>query len=355
MTIDPTQRPPTPPPQQTMKPICKCQKCGVADNLLYLKTINDNNSLVISCSGYPECRHSIWLPMDIIREAIVTDTACQRCGTDTMKICLTFRRMQQMCLLNSAYMDGLNYTSCIICDNSLRDLLDINNRQSAPSSNVTRTNVQQRNTSTTIARPVSNNQQNSENIAARSIMPPPARRPPPPPTGSNNRTNSRPPFNPNPGNLPVPRNFDRPPRRPPGDDGSGGGGGGGGVNCTKCGLPAQKLTVRKEGPNTGREFYKCNNAACNFFQWADAAAVAPSGAGGYNQNNGDGGYNGRPAGNNSINRGAGSSYPSSSRGNRGGGRNNSDGSADSRKRKCGLCRQEGHTRIKCPRRNHDND
>lgn len=33
----------------------------------------------------------------------------------------------------------------------------------------------------------------------------------------------------------------------------------------KCGITPRVLTVKKEGPNTGREFYSCNN--CNFFKW----------------------------------------------------------------------------------------
>lgn len=37
--------------------------------------------------------------------------------------------------------------------------------------------------------------------------------------------------------------------------------------------PAVMLTVRKEGPNTGRQFFSCK--ACNFFQWADAGGTAP--------------------------------------------------------------------------------
>lgn len=36
-----------------------------------------------------------------------------------------------------------------------------------------------------------------------------------------------------------------------------------------CGQDALLLTVRKEGPNQGREFYKCNTGNCNFFLWAD--------------------------------------------------------------------------------------
>jgi DNA topoisomerase-3 len=40
------------------------------------------------------------------------------------------------------------------------------------------------------------------------------------------------------------------------------------VTCN-CGQEAVLLTVRKEGPNQGRQFYKCNSGSCNFFLWAD--------------------------------------------------------------------------------------
>lgn len=36
-----------------------------------------------------------------------------------------------------------------------------------------------------------------------------------------------------------------------------------------CGSEALLLTVRKDGPNQGRQFYKCSSSACNFFLWAD--------------------------------------------------------------------------------------
>lgn len=44
-----------------------------------------------------------------------------------------------------------------------------------------------------------------------------------------------------------------------------------GPNCP-CGMPSITLTVRKEGPNMGRNFFKCSKAQgeqCNYFQWAD--------------------------------------------------------------------------------------
>ncbi|CAG0915750.1 unnamed protein product [Notodromas monacha] len=47
------------------------------------------------------------------------------------------------------------------------------------------------------------------------------------------------------------------------------------VKC-KCGNPANLLTVKKEGPNTGRKFYACaksNGTDCNFFSWEDAVSA----------------------------------------------------------------------------------
>lgn len=43
------------------------------------------------------------------------------------------------------------------------------------------------------------------------------------------------------------------------------------VMCN-CGQAAVLLTVRKDGPNQGRQFYKCSASSCNFFLWADQQA-----------------------------------------------------------------------------------
>ena len=76
-----------------------------------------------------------------------------------------------------------------------------------------------------------------------------------------------------------------------GGRGGGGGGGGGSVGThaggpapqCDCGQPSTLLTVRKEGPNQGRTFYKCTkgrDGGCNFFTWADEVGVGGSGGGG---------------------------------------------------------------------------
>lgn len=69
---------------------------------------------------------------------------------------------------------------------------------------------------------------------------------------------------------------DEPPRaaRPAGGPGAPGGQVADGPPCG-CGVPSLTLTVKKEGPNTGRQFFKCSTQQCNFFQWADEEPLAP--------------------------------------------------------------------------------
>lgn len=75
--------------------------------------------------------------------------------------------------------------------------------------------------------------------------------------------------NPRPSLPPVP-SWTPQPRPPP--DGGGCGispGTNNDVIVCNCGQDALLLTVRKDGPNQGRQFFKCNNGNCNFFLWAD--------------------------------------------------------------------------------------
>lgn len=119
--------------------------------------------------------------------------------------------------------------------------------------------------------------------------------------------------------------------------------------------------MRKEGVNKGKKFYVCSKqpqCAQNFFKWADEVAnnsvAGPSTSGGnrnFHQND------------NNDNNNAG-----------GGGKNSIDNQKQNMiyfisvyytninldfviiilaraKRKCGICKEEGHTRLKCPRNN----
>ncbi|XP_054083374.1 DNA topoisomerase 3-alpha-like [Zeugodacus cucurbitae] len=91
------------------------------------------------------------------------------------------------------------------------------------------------------------------------------------------------------------------------------------IKC-KCGIAASSLIVRKEGPNKSRPFYTCSkrDASCGFFKWKDEESN-PGAA-------------------------SSSSHVGQSSGNR-----QLTSKDSSKKRKCGMCRQEGHTRSKCPR------
>jgi len=88
-----------------------------------------------------------------------------------------------------------------------------------------------------------------------------------------------------------------------------------------CGADAKELTVKKDGPNKGRPFYRCGNQEnnCNFFAWKDETAQT-----------------------NNPRQGGAQPPPSFRK------RRNSDNDDDSKQRKCGLCKQTGHTRRNCP-------
>ncbi|KAH8274166.1 hypothetical protein KR044_013327 [Drosophila immigrans] len=96
------------------------------------------------------------------------------------------------------------------------------------------------------------------------------------------------------------------------------------VKCN-CGKPAISLIVRRETPNQGRPFFSCatREKSCGFFQWGDT-----------DENQGNSNllcYTGRKSASGTKAAAA-----------------NSD---NRQSRRCGLCREEGHTRNKCPRKN----
>lgn len=114
----------------------------------------------------------------------------------------------------------------------------------------------------------------------------------------------------------------------------------GAVVCN-CSIPGKRLTVQKEGPNKGREFYVCSkdrSEQCRFFKWADEVDEGGGGGGGGMSSWGGGG-------------GGGNQWPSPSRGGgrgRGGGAKRKAPGEAPRKRKCGVCGEEGHNRKNCP-------
>lgn len=108
----------------------------------------------------------------------------------------------------------------------------------------------------------------------------------------------------------------------------------------------RRLITKKEGPNKGRPFYVCpKQPQCEskFFQWADVPATNTHHNTSY----------GASSSSSSSSAPTNSSYSSRAGTSRGGysssaASDNSAGQARA-KRKCSICKEEGHTRLKCPR------
>eukprot|EP00747_Dinoflagellata_sp_TGD_P028862 gnl/TRDRNA2_/TRDRNA2_133529_c3_seq2.p1 gnl/TRDRNA2_/TRDRNA2_133529_c3~~gnl/TRDRNA2_/TRDRNA2_133529_c3_seq2.p1 ORF type:complete len:581 (-),score=88.09 gnl/TRDRNA2_/TRDRNA2_133529_c3_seq2:65-1570(-) len=88
------------------------------------------------------------------------------------------------------------------------------------------------------------------------------------------------------------------PRQSPGADGQPAQAAG---PACRCGMPSIQRTVRKEGPNCGKQFYTCTKPQgqqCGFFEWLDAAGSTGGGGGGVlgGQVPGYSGYSGEPMG-----------------------------------------------------------
>uniref|UniRef100_A0A5S6QIA1 DNA topoisomerase n=1 Tax=Trichuris muris TaxID=70415 RepID=A0A5S6QIA1_TRIMR len=123
------------------------------------------------------------------------------------------------------------------------------------------------------------------------------------------------------------------------------------VMCN-CGLECLLLTVRKEGPNKGRRFYVCSKSSserCRFFLWAESSGDVVGEA-----VVGDGGsLDHRVSIAPTVATSSFSFFPSAVRreANRGGGSSaKRPRTTNPTRRKCGICRQEGHTAKTCPHR-----
>ncbi|XP_029784037.1 DNA topoisomerase 3-alpha isoform X2 [Suricata suricatta] len=191
------------------------KKCPQCNKDMVLKT-KKSGGFYLSCTGFPECRSAMWFP-DSVLEASRDGTVCPVCQPHPVyRLKLKFKRGSLPPTM------PLEFVGCIGgCDETLMELLDLrfsrgNPRASQPASQP----------STYLQASQSLNRIGS---APRAL---------PPPTAATGGSDS--------------------------------------VTCN-CGQEAVLLTVRKEGPNQGRQFYKCNSGGCNFFLWAGSS---PAGAGG---------------------------------------------------------------------------
>ncbi|KAM9098574.1 DNA topoisomerase 3-alpha [Sarcophilus harrisii] len=201
--------------------IRKCPQCN-KDMVLKRKK---NGGFYISCMGYPDCRKAIWFP-DSVLEVSKDESVCPVCKPHPVyRLKLKFKRGSVPPTM------PLEFVGCVGgCDETLSQILDLRSssgpsRASQPSGQPT--NYLQANQS---LNRMSNSQgRSSISPTEQQTRPlePSARRP----AATNENHNT--------------------------------------VMCN-CGQEALLLTVRKEGPNQGRLFYKCNTNNCNFFLWADS-------------------------------------------------------------------------------------
>ncbi|XP_078229244.1 DNA topoisomerase 3-alpha isoform X3 [Callithrix jacchus] len=206
------------------EPIRKCPQCNKD---MVLKT-KKNGGLYLSCTGFPECRSAIWFP-DSVLEASRDGSVCPVCQPHPVyRLKLKFKRGSLPPTM------PLEFVCCIGgCDETLREILDLRfsqgpPRASQPSGRLQASQYLNRMDSSHHPQPADGRQTGPSKALAWTLPPPTA-------AGESNS-----------------------------------------VTCN-CGQEAVLLTVRKEGPNQGRQFFKCNTGSCNFFLWADSPNLGAGG------------------------------------------------------------------------------
>ncbi|KAH9499590.1 DNA topoisomerase 3-alpha [Bulinus truncatus] len=312
--------------------VMNCPKCGKP---MSLRTKKDGEGYYIGCSAYPECRASIWLP-DFVLHASTTDQICPRCQPGPVtelqfkfkpgSVPVSIPNNYVGCIggCNEMLNETLGIRSLTVSSTQAQSLLMPRSEitQHLPSSNVQpnssqsifmprseitnhtpRSSVQP---NSSISHRSNNRSENNQNIpqadpfnqsrGLHTINSSDSARPKLKQTeisfhGTNKKTvtsiTSRPPLS-----TGVVSTFRTPQSvmktRPPLSvmdsnlnrcrmsfpDSMSNASNINNVDALKCscGNDAVMLTVKKEGPNTGRQFYKCanvNGSNCTFFLWAD--------------------------------------------------------------------------------------
>ncbi|XP_050312155.1 DNA topoisomerase 3-alpha [Anthonomus grandis grandis] len=205
------------------RPAFKCPKCG---NDMVLKSRKDGTGMFLTCVGYPNCKNSVWFP-SLARSVEVTENHCQQCGPDYKLLKFTFRP--------NPFPGEPNPNELCVggCDENVNEVLNIN--------------------LASVRRAVGDNSVRQDFNGATST----SRRVQSPPPGTGNHLGS------------VRRDFPSTSRTSFGSPSNFGNAHPNSNEEIVCGCnqPALLLTVRKEGPNQGRQFYKCAQSSCNFFLW----------------------------------------------------------------------------------------
>uniref|UniRef100_A0AAZ3SPL9 DNA topoisomerase n=1 Tax=Oncorhynchus tshawytscha TaxID=74940 RepID=A0AAZ3SPL9_ONCTS len=188
--------------QQDMEMPLPVRKCPQCGRDMVLRRRKEGNGKYLSCVGYPECKCSVWFP-DTVLEVNRDESVCPTCQPRPVHMLkLKFRRG------SLPPMMPLEFVGCIGgCDETLREVLNLKYLRMG---------------------------------------------------GGGGGRSRRKRGTPNPLLIlaPHPRPDPQAPRPDPR---------GGDITVCNCGSEAVLLTVRKDGPNQGRQFYKCSSGGCNFF------------------------------------------------------------------------------------------
>ncbi|XP_062263697.1 DNA topoisomerase 3-alpha [Platichthys flesus] len=228
--------------QQDMEiplPVRKCPNCSQD---MVLKKKREGNGKYLSCVGFPACKTAVWFP-DTVLEVSRDDSICPTCQPRPVHMLrFKFRRG------SLPPMMPLEFVGCIGgCDETLREVLDLKYLRAGGGGGDG-------------GGVGGAGRRGGGGGGGRGDPRPPAPRPPRPDPPRPPRSNPRP-------SLPPVPSWTPQPRSPPGGGGSGDPSSDA-IVCN-CGQDALLLTVRKDGPNQGRQFYKCNAGSCNFFLWSD--------------------------------------------------------------------------------------
>lgn len=208
------------------EPVRKCPQCNKD---MVLKT-KKSGGFYLSCTGFPECRSAVWFP-DSVLEASRDSSVCPICQPPPVyRLKLKFKHGSLPPTM------PLEFVGCIGgCDETLKEIFGLRfsrapTRATQPSGHLQASQVTNRMDSSqhSLSQPLVNRHTGPSKAMAQTFLPPTA-------AGESNS-----------------------------------------VTCN-CGQEAVLLTVRKQGPNQGRQFYKCSGGGCNFFLWADSSH--PTGGG----------------------------------------------------------------------------
>ena len=215
-------------------PLAKCRRCLQLD--MYFRSTREDK-WVLSCSGFPDCKCGIFLPSSVTHAGTEVSSLCRRCPHPPVhEARLTFQPGTMPYFLQGP---GPNvFVGCLFCNEDLKRAgIELRNYTNGPP-DIPNSTIQSNTRPYNTVVPSNRRDLGFDPIAPAAV---PLKRY----TKQSIPTSKMPKVSQTAG---TEDNF---------------------VVCN-CGARANLLTVRKEGPNTGRKFYTCPTKACDYFLWDPA-------------------------------------------------------------------------------------